>query len=92
MRKTSLYFKIKDSSAQEKHRILEMFFKSWVDDICNNEVKYTIEHSLRAVPDSMLDQVEELFRVDFNSVEDATVIKLKGIPVEFQEYIELISL
>lgn len=91
MYKASLLFKIRDTAAQEKHKILEMFFKSWVDDICNNEVKYTVEHTLRAVPDSMLDQVEELFRVEFDQIEDATAIKLKGIPTEFQEYIELIS-
>jgi hypothetical protein len=34
---------------------------------------------------------KETFRVDFEQQEDAVAMKLKGIPVEFQKYLELVS-
>lgn len=87
MYQTSLFFKIKDSAALDKHRILEIFFKSWVDDTCNNEVMYNIIPSIN--PQKHL--FEELYRIDFERVEDALALKLKGVPHEFQNYIEIIN-
>lgn len=86
MYQTSLYFKIKDTSALEKHKILEIFFKSWIDDTCNNEVVYNLVPISNPNPH----QFEELYRVDFEKIEDAVAIKLKGIPDEFCHYIEII--
>lgn len=87
MYKTVLFFKIKDTAALEKHRILEIFFKSWIDEICNNEVKYTLE-SIKELP--TYDCRVEVYRVDFENVEDAVALKLAGVPKEFQNYIELV--
>ncbi len=87
MYQTSLFFKIKDSAPLEKHRILEIFFKSWIDDECNNEVDYTLIDVTEAPKGSF--QWEELYRVDFESQEDAVALKLKNVPLEFQNYIEL---
>ena len=88
MHQTSLYFKIKDSAALEKHTLLEIFFKLWVDESCNNEVSYNIEPIHDPNPCRQL--FEETFRVDFDKMEDAVALKLKGIPSEFQGYIELV--
>ena len=85
MYQTSLYFKIKDSTALEKYKLLEIFFKSWVDDSCNNEVSY----NLVQIP-STPRLFSEIYRVDFDRIEDAVALKLKGIPSEFQDYIELV--
>lgn len=89
MYQTSLYFKIKDSAALEKHRILEIFFKSWIDDACNNEVDYTLIDVSEAPQGSFL--WEETYRVDFESLEDAVALKLRNVPSEFKSYIELIN-
>lgn len=85
MYSTSLFFKIKDSAALDKHRILEIFFKSWVDGNCNNEVNYTVQYTTN------VHTFEELFRVDFISSEDAMAIKLKGVPKDISDYVELID-
>ena len=88
MYQTSLYFKLKDAPGLERHHILELFFKSWVDGTCNNEVDYELEtrtgHSNPAV-------WEETYRVDFEHIEDAVALKLKGVPLDFQKYIELVT-
>lgn len=95
MDQTSILFKIKDTADLDNHRILEIFFKAWVDEICNNEVQYRV---IRDVNDNRpMDDRDsarrwpETFRVDFNRKEDATVLKLKGIPEEFQNYLEFIN-
>lgn len=87
MYKTVLFFKIKDTAALEKHRILEIFFKSWIDEVCNNEVKYTLE-GVKELPTSNC--WEEIYRVDFENFEDALALKLSGVPKEFRNYIELV--
>lgn len=87
MYKTVLFFKIKDTAALEKHRILEIFFKSWIDEVCNNEVNYTLE-GVRELPTG--DYWEEIYRVDFENFEDAVALKLAGVPKEFRNYIELV--
>jgi|ADurb_H2B_01_Slu_FD_contig_71_672811_length_1218_multi_3_in_0_out_0_2 hypothetical protein len=88
MYQTSLFFKIKDTATQEKHKIVEIFFKSWVDGICNNEVDYTLTDVLEAPLNSV--RWEEIYRVDFERTEDAVALKLKGIPPEYQNYVELV--
>ena len=89
MYQTSLFFKIKDTMAREKHHMVELFFKSWVDATCNNEVDYTLTEVLEAPQGSM--QWEEVYRVDFERTEDAVALKLKGIPLEYQNYIEIVA-
>ncbi len=85
MHQTSIFFKIKDTAAQEKHRMVELFFKSWVDSICNNEVSIN-QVSYTADLDWL-----EILRADFENAEDAVALKLKGIPVEYQNYIEIVA-
>lgn len=75
--------------AQEKHRMVELFFKSWVDTTCNNEVDYTLTEVMEAPQGST--QWEEVYRVDFERTEDAVALKLKGIPLEYQNYIEIVA-
>jgi hypothetical protein len=84
----TLFFKIKDSAIPHKHKILELFFKSWVDGVCNNEVKYTLEEVLEAPLGST--SWEETYRAEFDRIEDAVALKLQGIPDEFKDYIEII--
>lgn len=88
MYQTSLFFKIKDTAVLEKHRILEIFFKSWIDDACNNEVEYTLIDVSEAPTGSFL--WEETYRVDFECTEDAVALKLKDVPLEFKSYIEMV--
>jgi len=88
MYQTSLFFKLKDSVTLEKHRILEIFFKSWVDDVCNNDVDYTLVDVSEAPPGSF--QWEETYRVDFEYLEDALALKLRDVPLEFKSYIEMV--
>jgi hypothetical protein len=75
--------------AREKHHMVELFFKSWVDATCNNEVDYTLTEILAAKRGST--QWEEVYRVDFDRTEDAVALKLKGIPLEYQDYIEIVT-
>lgn len=88
MYQASLFFKIKDAAALKKHRILELFFKSWIDDTCQNEVEYTLMAVEEAAHGSF--SWVEIYRVDFERPEDVVALKLAGIPLEFQKYIELI--
>jgi hypothetical protein len=91
---TSILFKIKDTADIDNHRILEIFFRAWVDEICNNEVQYRVVRDVGS--NSKLWQVPglrfpETFRVDFDRKEDAIIVKLKGIPEEFQNYLEFVN-
>ena len=89
MHQTTLYFKIKDTMLQEKHHMVELFFKSWVDATCNNEVDYTLTEVIQTPLNKT--QWEEVYRVDFERTEDAVALKLKGIPFEYQNYIEIVA-
>lgn len=80
MYQTSLFFKITAPNFANKDSMLELFFKSWIDDACNNNVTFT------DVTSPTLNTV----RVDFDFSEDAIVLRLKGIPTEFANYIEII--
>ncbi len=77
MYQTILNFKIKKSLVANR-RILEMFFEDWVDDT-------TTQYSI--VVDRW--QAPKMLSVQFEHSEDAVAIKLKGIPPQFQDYIEL---
>ena len=78
MYSTSLSYKLKSLPSENDHRILQFFFKAWVDDVCKNEVGYT-----QISNDSI--------QVDFEHPEDAVALKLKGIPCEFQNYLEIVN-
>jgi hypothetical protein len=79
----SLFFKIKDTVDVDNHRIIELFFKDWVDSHCQNQVRYKVANNHL--------NHNKIVRVDFDKQEDATALKLRGIPGEFQWYMELIN-
>jgi len=79
---TSLKFKIKDSVVSEKRRLLELFFRDWVDDSCDSQVQYSFES---------IDKFQDILLVDFDTQEDALALKLKGIPEEFRQYIDIVN-
>lgn len=87
----SLYFKIKDSVDIEKHRFIELFFKDWVDGSCNREVQYKIERNIAEDWNPGMVRYRETFRVDFERQEDCLALKLKGVPTEFENFIELVK-
>lgn len=77
MYSTSLSYKLKPTG-DNNDRILQFFFKAWVDDSCDNEVEY-------------FQKSKETIRVDFENSEDAVALRLKGIPDEFQNYLEIVD-
>lgn len=93
----SLLFRIKADVDVNKYRLLELFFKDWVDTTCDNEVHYKIEsvpgtayvYGRGAVHSKHL-PTYETFRVDFDKQEDALALMLKGVPEEFQSYLEIL--
>jgi len=81
----SLYFHLKAN--QNKATVLRMFFEDWADSICNNEVIYST-----LVANRPLFGVEtEIIKVDFVREEDAVAMKLRGIPEEFKQYLEIVN-
>lgn len=79
MYQTSLSYKIKDSTYSiDNYTLLKLFFEVWIEDICNNDVYYNEEY-------------DDTFQVEFKHPEDAVVLRLKGIPVEFQNYLEIVD-
>lgn len=74
----SIKFKIKVNVDADKKRLLELFFKDWVDGTCDNQV------SIENTP-------HETYKVDFRHQEDALAILLRGVPKEFQHYLEIIN-
>jgi hypothetical protein len=85
MYSTSLYFDIKVTP--DKKIILEMFFKDWADRICDNEVRY----STIATSEGGFSHDNETIQVDFVNEEDAVAMKLRGIPDEFRNYLEIVN-
>lgn len=79
----SIYYNLKITD--DKKKILEYFFKDWVDGVCNDEITYSIVKS----KNSHRLNWEETIRVDFVNEEDALAMKLRGIPEEFQKYLAL---
>lgn len=82
MYKSFIYFHF-IVTPDNKH-VLKMFFEDWADRIGNNEVKYTIVAGDGGGKSSWND----IIRVDFANEEDATIMRLKGIPDEFQKYLK----
>jgi hypothetical protein len=81
MYQTSLFFKITAPNFANKDRMLELFFKSWIDNACNNNVTFT----------NVTNPTINTVRVDFDFSEDAIALRLKGIPSEFTNYIDLVD-
>lgn len=81
---TTLKFRIKNTIGFDKHKILELFIKDWIDGTCDQEVQYNM------FQDPQPPGLARIFRVDFFNQEDATALRLKGIPSEFRDYIEII--
>jgi hypothetical protein len=86
MSSTSLLFKLKNPESLNKHPLLDIFFKAWIDDSCNNEVSYRLERT--TVTPRI---VEETYIVDFDRREDAVALRLKGVPSELQHYVEFVA-
>lgn len=74
-------FKINDGIDSDKIRLLEILFKDWVDNICENQVEYKISYGHN----------NTCLNVQFMNIEDATAVILKGLPNEFKHYIELVE-
>lgn len=86
----SLYFKIKPNVDVDKHRVLELFFKDWIDHACQNQVCYNVERNVNKDWEPGMVHYRETFRVDFKYQADAVALKLQGIPVEFQNFLEIV--
>ena len=82
-----MYLKYHLKAADDKKKILEMFFKDWADRICNNQVRYT---SIEQAPPESIFYDDEIIRVEFDNEEDAVAMKLKGVPPDLQQYLSLI--
>lgn len=87
----SLYFKIKANVNVDKHRLLELFFKDWVDDTCENQVQYNVERDVDKDWEPGMVRYRETFRVDFDRQEDALALRLRGVPQEFQDFLEIVK-
>ncbi len=87
----SIFFKIKDNVGIDKRHLLEIFFKNWVDDSCNNQVQYKVERDVIKDWQPGMVHYHETFRVDFEKQEDAVIMNLKGVPQEFQLYLEMVK-
>lgn len=75
----SLYFKTKPELAADKRHLVELFFLDWIDTVSENDVNVEIEST-----------GVYSYKVDFNKPEDALAVKLKGVPCEFNNLIELV--
>ena len=64
-----------------------MFFEDWADHICDQQVRYSIVET----DGGGKYWHNETVRVDFVKEEDAVVMKLKGIPDEFRNYLTLLN-
>jgi len=64
--------------------VIKMFFEDWADRIGNNQVKYSIVAGDGGGRTSWND----IIRVDFVNEEDATMMRLRGVPEEFQKYLK----
>jgi hypothetical protein len=84
---SSVIFRIKESVDIEKHKIIELFFKDWVDGTCDNQVKYKTGY----VPKWQHLNLQGTLRVEFEMQEDATALRLRGVPHYFRDYLEIIT-
>lgn len=88
---TSLFYKIKSNINEDKHRIIELFFMDFIDNICGNKTFYKVERDVYQHWEANMVHYQETFRIDFERNEDKLAICLRGIPAEFQLYLELVD-
>lgn len=81
----SLYFNL--NAPQNKASILKMFFEDWADGVYAKEIIYS---TVATNVDGRFPGIETI-RVDFENEEDAAIMKLKGIPEEFQKHLRLVD-
>ncbi len=81
----SLYYQIKDTVDVDKRQLLELFFKDWAEDTGCNHVHYEVSKNQH-----MHSAHRGAFRLDFECTEDLVALKLRGVPLEFRNFIELI--
>lgn len=82
MYKSSIYLHF-IATPNNKH-VLRMFFEDWADRIGENKIEYSVV----AGDGGGITFWNDIIRVDFADSEDATVMRLKGIPEEFQKYLK----
>jgi len=63
-----------------------MFFEDWADKICDDRVRYSVVPSKTKLP-----AIHKILKLDFESAEDATAMKLLGIPEELRKYVEFVD-
>jgi hypothetical protein len=73
-----LYYKIKDTVETDKRLLVNLFFRDWIDGVCDSRVKFITSPS-------------ETSMVDFDSQEDALAIRLQGLPPKLQMYVEIVN-
>ncbi len=67
----------KKKKCQSDNNVLaEILFKTWLDEICENRVKYASEGS-------------DYITAEFEQEEDAIMLCLAGLPDEIENYITL---
>jgi len=86
MYNSTLYFHFKAPNGNADN-VLRMFFENWADQICDGQVSYSVIET----DGGGKHWHNETIRVDFKNQEDATLMKLRGIPEEFQKYLELVD-
>lgn len=86
----SIYYRTKPQIPIDKHRLVEIFFKDWVDTICDRKVQFSIERDISKEWLPGMVTYQETFRVDFEKSEDALVMQLRGVPAEFGDYLEMV--
>lgn len=84
---THLYFKVKESVDADDYPLLEIFFKEWIGGSCDYDVSI-IKNKVRDV-----NRYYDLYyyKVIFHTSEDALAIKLKGLPPEFKNHLEIVE-
>lgn len=78
MYSTSLHYKMKPVYDERNFRLVQIFFKAWVDSACDNKVDFRTD-------------LNDNISVDFEKLEDALALKLMGIPDEFKNYMEIVN-
>jgi hypothetical protein len=74
-------FKIKSGVDEDKRQLLELFLRDWIDNTCDNEVNYFVSRT----------KLSTILNVDFDRQEDAVALMLRGVPEEFQHYLEIVN-
>ena len=83
----TLFYKIKPNIIIDKHSLISLFFMDFIDGTCDNKMQYKIEKEWRP---GMVG-FQEIIRVDFDNPEDTLAMCLRGVPDEFQQYLEIVN-